>query len=291
MTLNFSFSFPPSLSDKFNPTDNFIAVRYNVVVTGSGPSVTLNFTSSDPLYGFYDNATGLGSPITSRTFTTAGTFPISVRLLVPNGLSGSATVTATHDIGGIPVAVVSNPFTVIENRRYLVEDSNIAIAYVVSNADPTPNTTTNYYIGYSSTSNKEYLILPSNGNGTLRTYGSTFNAPGSTSIARGIDMRRFITTNLTNMSSIFFNSNITAGSNFGQDIGNWNTSNVTTMDNMFNGVKVGPGPGFFGSGIVSINASINKWNVSNVTNFSCTFENSVMNVSLNNWVKIGRAHV
>jgi len=74
------------------------------------------------------------------------------------------------------------------------------------------------------------------------------------------------TSNVTNMSGLFFNA-----SSFNRDIGDWNTSNVTTISDMF-----------YGAG--SFNQDIGNWNTSNVTNMFRVFFNATsFNQDIGDW--------
>ena len=61
------------------------------------------------------------------------------------------------------------------------------------------------------------------------------------------DTSTIVTTHVSNMSSIF------SGSNFNRDISSWDTSNVTSMQFMFNSADLST-------------ADISTWDVSSVTN-------------------------
>jgi surface protein len=70
---------------------------------------------------------------------------------------------------------------------------------------------------------------------------------------------------ITDMKDMFLNSD------FNQDISNWNTSNVTTMERMFFRAK-------------NFNQSINNWNTSNLINMDTMFYRAdTFNQPLNNW--------
>ena len=75
------------------------------------------------------------------------------------------------------------------------------------------------------------------------------------------------TTNVTNMSEVFYNAQ---GFNYA-GIDNWNTSNVTDMSKMFAYTD-------------SFNQSLNQWDTSNVTNMSEMFRGAqAFNSDISNW--------
>ena len=69
----------------------------------------------------------------------------------------------------------------------------------------------------------------------------------STAITKYGHISLWNTSNVTDMSSMFYSTN-----KFNEDIGNWDTSNVTDMNRMFFGAK-------------EFNQDIGGWNTSNVT--------------------------
>ena len=72
-------------------------------------------------------------------------------------------------------------------------------------------------------------------------------------VTKGQDLTKYCTSKVTDMSSMFFNSQA-----FNQDIGNWDVSNVTNMSIMFGSAY-------------SFNQDIGNWDVSNVTNMTDMF--------------------
>jgi surface protein len=85
----------------------------------------------------------------------------------------------------------------------------------------------------------------------------------STMIKNDEDLRFICTTKITNMSSMFRDSQ------FNGDISNWDVGNVTDMYGMFSGTE--------------FNGDISNWDVSNVTNMSSMFRDSQFNGDISKW--------
>ena len=79
------------------------------------------------------------------------------------------------------------------------------------------------------------------------------------------DLNRLVTTQVTNLSFMFLDI-----STFNQPIGNWDVSNVTNMEGMFQCI---------GSNSI-FNKPIGNWDVSNVTNMSYMFDDEELWVGL-----------
>ena len=86
-----------------------------------------------------------------------------------------------------------------------------------------------------------------------------------TMIASGEDVTRVNTSQITDMSYLFYNNH-----NFNQDISAWDTSKVTDMSYMFNGAS-------------SFNQDISAWDTSNVTDMSYMFSASAFDQNINSW--------
>ena len=86
----------------------------------------------------------------------------------------------------------------------------------------------------------------------------------SNMITSGEDVTKVVTTNVTNMSGVFYDANY-----FNQDISSWDVSSVTDMGSMFSR------SGF--------NGDISNWDVSNVTDMGSMFSRSGFNGDISNW--------
>ncbi len=99
------------------------------------------------------------------------------------------------------------------------------------------------------------------------------------------------------MSFIFKRDGVYGKSNFNTDINNWDVSNVTSMQSMFEEASNFDNPlNYWDVRLVEnmqamfknaalFNRSLNDWDVSNVKNFAAMFQSaSVFNKSLDNWV-------
>jgi surface protein len=92
---------------------------------------------------------------------------------------------------------------------------------------------------------------------------STFRPPGQTFL---VPFNNIVTTLMTDMSNLFFNSPI-----FNHIIGQWDTRRVTTMSGMF-------------MGATNFNQDLNFWNTSQVTDMSSMFDGaSSFNGIIDNW--------
>lgn len=94
---------------------------------------------------------------------------------------------------------------------------------------------------------------------------TSFNNGGATGIGD------WNTSRVTNMQELFGGDNTTISCKFNQPIGSWNTGNVTNMSYMFRYNT-------------AFNQNIGSWNVSNVTNMQETFRNATsFNQNIGSW--------
>ena len=105
------------------------------------------------------------------------------------------------------------------------------------------------------------------------TYTAVDNTTLKEMVVNGEDVTKVVTTlvnDITLGDFTIFHDGYSKG--FNQDIGSWDVTNLTNMNNMFANAK-------------SFNQDISNWDVSNVTNMSGMFLNAhKFNQNLNNWV-------
>lgn len=105
---------------------------------------------------------------------------------------------------------------------------------------------------------------------------------------RGGDMTKLCTSLVTDLRNMFAENN-----SFNQPIGNWDVSNVVTMEGMFGATPFNQSLEFWDVSKVvdmyamfansSFNQPINNWNVKNVRNMRGLFAASEFNQPINNW--------
>jgi len=87
-------------------------------------------------------------------------------------------------------------------------------------------------------------------------------------VDNGEDVTTVCTSRITDMSLLFF-PGVNQESTFNQDIGSWDVSNVTDMNNMFASTP--------------FNQDISSWDVGNVKNMESMFLNSSFNQPIGEW--------
>ena len=98
------------------------------------------------------------------------------------------------------------------------------------------------------------------------SYRLPFTPPNESS---PVPFNNIVTTLMTDMSSMFASGQV-GTTQFNQPIGSWDTSNVTSMYNMF-------------ANAYAFNQDISKWNTSNVTDMYRMFFSSPFNKPINSW--------
>ncbi|MDB2314677.1 BspA family leucine-rich repeat surface protein, partial [Flavobacteriaceae bacterium] len=109
---------------------------------------------------------------------------------------------------------------------------------------------------YATINGKEYIVVDNQSLNALKTLSN-------------IDFTCLCTTKVTDMSNLFYEN-----TTFNQEIGNWDTSNVTNMSGLFEGFNQSP----------IFNKDISHWNTSNVTDMSEMFyRNHAFNQDIGGW--------
>ena len=118
-------------------------------------------------------------------------------------------------------------------------------------------------------------------------------------VANEEDVTKVVTTKVTDMNSMFYINSGTF-SNFNQDIGSWDVSNVTDMGNMFDNASAFNQPiggwdvsnvngmGLMFRDAISFNQPIGGWDVSGVNDMVLMFSDATsFNQDLSSWVVDG----
>lgn len=229
--------------NSYNPKSDGIVIVSSLIfknfTTTNDVEVTLTVENETSRYNVY--FLGYGN---SRVFES-GILSSSVGIKINDSFTDTsitpptirATITASSD-PNLPIGTISNFNYNPRISGQIIETNNI-IKYTGTN-------TTDYIIAIDS-NGKEYLVVPSD-NIAFKNFVNT--------ILPGGDTTRIVTTNITNMNSLFKDN-----STFNQAIGNWDTSNVVSMNSMFKNAT-------------SFNKYISAWNVSNVINMDDMFNNA-----------------
>ena len=187
--------------------------------------------------------------------------------LAANGVTIRYTPPVGYSPPSFPFFIQANPRGQVTAPEWfvVVDNSNTAKSAITSYAS-TNGTSSSYF----TTSGQ---LVPFNNIVTTNmtdmssmfAEANTFNKP----------IGSWDTSNVTDMSRMFYNTSFATSYAFNQNIGLWNTSNVTTMSLMFRGANQ------FNN---DNDPRIDTWDVSKVTNMEAIFARAIsFNKSLNSW--------
>jgi len=204
-------------------------------------------------------------------------------------------VAFTLDVDNLTVSIALPP--VIENINVLDTDTNFALDVVVTDSNnlslsyewsvvkgtgtlDTPTAQTTNLSGFDRNDGLEILIAVTNiTTGAVSSIRYTLiDSPSSSGnppitiealrvmVANGDDITQVNTSEITDLSSLFFNL-----TSFNQDISAWDTSAVTNMESLFDAAT-------------SFNQDISAWDTSAVTNMTYMFyQASAFNQNIRDW--------
>ena len=212
--------------------------------------------------------------------------------------TGAATLTQQLVLNNIPIKTLLGTFDITSTNITIVTN-NVNVEIATSLQGPI---TTDFGITFNFNS----LTTFYNGSTNTLTFNSSNNCPFSRNGSQFLNLTQAFTFNIQSNFIPYFLPRTSLErcfqccTNFNSNISNWDTSNVTTMDNMFNNAKAFNQPiGNFNTQLVTsmesmfqtatafnqnINTSGNNWNVSKVTNLRSMFNGATaFKQDISNW--------
>lgn len=191
------------------------------------------------------------------------------------------------------------PLIILDTNGVTIKYTGGSIPYSPYFIQANPRNTGMEWFAVVDNSSKSHITNYSLGK---TTYGSLLFIPtGQTPpVNTPVPFKNIVTTLMTNMSNLFYNTESPYTSSFNDDIGSWDTSRVTNTNYMFNGATAfNKDIGYWNMSNVIIiadmfkaasafNKDIGSWNISNVKNMNGMFYNALNfnnggNSSINLW--------
>ena len=185
--------------------------------------------------------------------------------LAANGVTIRYTPPVGYSPPSFPFFIQANPRGTSNEWFAVVDNSNTAKSAITSYAG-TNGTSSSYFTTSGQLVPFENIVTTNMTDmSSMFAEANTFNKP----------IGSWDTSNVTDMSRMFYNTSFATSYAFNQNIGLWNTSNVTTMSLMFRGANQ------FNN---DNDPRIDTWDVSKVTNMLGIFARAIsFNKSLNSW--------
>ena len=250
------------------------------------------------------NFTSGNTATTPENCVTASTEVINITLEIQDGplnlvASPQQNITALANLSVVQTKI--QPTTIESQVDYVLESGILPAGITLHSL----NTTTAVLSGVpTQLGTNTFVIKGTDVDGNSATIAMTYTVlyiasvpPPLTleqlteKIQTGADVTRVNTSQITDMSSLFYNL-----TSFNQDISNWDVGNVTDMSGMFQNASsfnqdisnwdVGNVTFISGMfyGATSFNQDINNWNVGNVTSMNHMFEGATsFNQNISNW--------
>ena len=255
---------------------DFGDAAFTPAYTTSNSSGAFTYTSSDTSVATVNSTSGV------VTIVAAGTTTIRATQAAAGGYA-SAYVEASF--------VVTTPLLVLDANGVTVKYTDASIPIVPYFIQASPRGTLEWFAVVNDTSKSMITDYANNlSSGSGRTY---FTTSGNV-----VPFNNIVTTLVTDISNMFANMSygLITVLTFNQNIGSWDTSNVTNMSGLFYGenafnqnigswdVSKVTNMSYMFAWARSFNSPLNSWNVSNVTDMNNMFrEDFLFNQNIGSW--------